>query len=756
MAISDTQKVDYLWKKLGYGATKTDTNANKLAPNEAISSPLLLRGDKVWQQAADIPTVQPGSSAGVVTVYPTSSPQECTADNTATANRSWKTGVTDWIPPEVGSTYQAKVYIATASDAGNASSGDQVFATGSGNNDEWFFDYQSGVLHFIGTNLPNGVSFTGKSVYVAGARYTGTFGVGSTGGTDANVGNLTIADTTITSTTSGDDITIDAEGGSFIISGTTGFVIPVGTTAQRDGSPTTGTLRYNSTTGVLEIYDGTAWDSVGDTSATVDSFDGDNSTTAFTMTADSTTDGTIVDINGVVQLPTTAYTVSGNVITFTQAPASGDKITTRLLVTMVGTTAQAAGSDQEIQFNSNDVLSASSNLTFNNSTNILTSPVIATNEIASPDSTILILNDDVQINGQVVGTLTADGVYLGDNEELQIGDGFDLRVFHDGTNNIYRNVANPTYIQTDDTIYLTKNNASETMATFAGDGAVSLYYDNSKKIETTSAGISVTGDISGTGGLNLTSTDEGSSAAPEVSLYRNSASPADADYLGQIKFEGENDADARQVYAKITGKILDASDGTEDGIIEIAHKKAGSNTITARFRSDSYQLLNGTSLTVNGLISTDSTMTATGNITGGNITTSGLTSTANLTVTGNGLFNSGVQEAFDTLTGSTGTVTHNCDNGHIFYHTGASGDITANFTNLSLTAEYGTNLTVIINQGATPYEVTAVQIGGVAQTINWQGGSQPTGNANGIDSFSFTILNDGGTYVVLGQMVDFT
>ena len=116
----------------------------------------------------------------------------------------------------------------------------------------------------------------------------------------------------------------------------------------------------------------------------------------------------------------------------------------------------------------------------------------------------------------------------------------------------------------------------------------------------------------------------------------------------------------------------------------------------------------------------------------------------------------GVEEKFATLTGSTGTVTHDCDNGHVFYHTGATGDITANFTNLGLTAEYGTNLTVIINQGATPYEVTAVQIGGVAQTINWQGGSAPTGNANGIDSFSFTILNDGGSYVVLGQMVDFT
>ncbi len=127
-----------------------------------------------------------------------------------------------------------------------------------------------------------------------------------------------------------------------------------------------------------------------------------------------------------------------------------------------------------------------------------------------------------------------------------------------------------------------------------------------------------------------------------------------------------------------------------------------------------------------------------------------------LTANGNAIFNTGVQEAFDTLTSSTGTVTHDCDNGHVFYHTGATGDITANFTNLGLTAEYGTNLTVIINQGATPYEVTAVQIGGVAQTINWQGGTPPTGNANGIDSFSFTILRDGSSYVVLGQMVDFT
>ena len=108
--------------------------------------------------------------------------------------------------------------------------------------------------------------------------------------------------------------------------------------------------------------------------------------------------------------------------------------------------------------------------------------------------------------------------------------------------------------------------------------------------------------------LLITTTEASSSAAPVITMKRNSASPADSDYLGQLKFKGENDADQEIVYAKITGKILDASDGTEDGIIEFANKKAGSNVITARLRSDSLQLLNSTNLNVAG------TTTLTGNV----------------------------------------------------------------------------------------------------------------------------------------------
>ena len=106
--------------------------------------------------------------------------------------------------------------------------------------------------------------------------------------------------------------------------------------------------------------------------------------------------------------------------------------------------------------------------------------------------------------------------------------------------------------------------------------------------------------------LLLTATEDSSTAAPVVTFKRNTGTAADADYLGQLKFKGENDADQEVTYAKITAKILDASDGTEDGLIEFANKKAGSNVITARLRSDSFQLLNDTNLSVDGQISASS------------------------------------------------------------------------------------------------------------------------------------------------------
>lgn len=102
--------------------------------------------------------------------------------------------------------------------------------------------------------------------------------------------------------------------------------------------------------------------------------------------------------------------------------------------------------------------------------------------------------------------------------------------------------------------------------------------------------------------LKIQTTDDGTSAGPVFELARLSASPADSDYLGQVKFIGKNDGNGVTTYAKITGKISDASANSEDGIVEFSNIKNGSQTVTARLRSDSLQLLNGTNLSVDGSI----------------------------------------------------------------------------------------------------------------------------------------------------------
>jgi hypothetical protein len=335
MAITDAKKIDYLWKKIGYGATKTDTNTAKKAPNEAIASPLLLRGDKTWNQASSIPAVMPASSAGVVTVYPTSAPDETTADGSSTANRTWKTEITDWIPPEFGSTYQVKVYVHTAGDNGNAAgSGDQVFATGSGNNDEWFFDYQSGVLHFIGTNLPNGINFSGKAVYISGARYTGAQGLQNISGGGGGGGNFTFSGSTINQDATNSNFVMDTSGtGNFVFNSESAVVVPTGTTAQRP-SAVTGLIRFNTTTGKYEVSeDGSTFTALRTehTSQEVrkDIFTGDGSTRTFnSLNVATDPKNLIVYIDGVMQEPTENYTTDGSTstITISEAPHSGARV----------------------------------------------------------------------------------------------------------------------------------------------------------------------------------------------------------------------------------------------------------------------------------------------------------------------------------------------------------------------------------------------------------------------------------------------
>jgi len=69
--------------------------------------------------------------------------------------------------------------------------------------------------------------------------------------------------------------------------------------------------------------------------------------------------------------------------------------------------------------------------------------------------------------------------------------------------------------------------------------------------------------------LSLASTDADANSGPHLVLDRQSSSPADSDFLGQVVFRGKNDAGENIDYATIRGFINDASDGTEDTDIDI-------------------------------------------------------------------------------------------------------------------------------------------------------------------------------------------
>jgi fibronectin-binding autotransporter adhesin len=119
------------------------------------------------------------------------------------------------------------------------------------------------------------------------------------------------------------------------VGASTSVLIAVGNTAQRPSTGVTGMLRFNTSLDSLEYYDNDSWTSAGTTFTVIvaDSFVGNGVANTFTLSQTSTTAATIVSINGIVQIPTTSYSVSGNVLTFTEAPEVSDVIDARLVTT---------------------------------------------------------------------------------------------------------------------------------------------------------------------------------------------------------------------------------------------------------------------------------------------------------------------------------------------------------------------------------------------------------------------------------------
>ena len=111
-------------------------------------------------------------------------------------------------------------------------------------------------------------------------------------------------------------------------SGTSGVVLPTGSSATRPDNAAFGMIRYNTDSGYCEFFNGSIWQNMGvggNISYVVDDFTGNGTQTMFTMSlAESIAEQIIVFVGSIYQIPVINYTVDGGYdITFTSAPPIG-------------------------------------------------------------------------------------------------------------------------------------------------------------------------------------------------------------------------------------------------------------------------------------------------------------------------------------------------------------------------------------------------------------------------------------------------
>ena len=103
---------------------------------------------------------------------------------------------------------------------------------------------------------------------------------------------------------------------------------------------------------------------------------------------------------------------------------------------------------------------------------------------------------ELRHNNDIKFVTSADGVNLPDNSKLQLGDSQDLQIFHDGSQSvILDNGTGGLQIKGENTISMGDTTGNRVYLQAIKDGAVSLRHNNVVRLETTSTGIDVTGDL---------------------------------------------------------------------------------------------------------------------------------------------------------------------------------------------------------------------------------------------------------------------
>jgi len=181
-----------------------------------------------------------------------------------------------------------------------------------------------------------------------------------------------------------------------------------------------------------------------------------------------------------------------------------------------------------------------------------------------------LLGQELNLSG---GSMTGH-LNFGDNIKSQYGAGTDLQIYHDASHSYIKDAGTGNLRLSATTIELMKVDTSELMASFAQDGAVTLYYDNAAKLATATGGVDVTGNIvvSGTvDGIDIATRD---AVLTSTTTTAGAALPkAGGTMTGNLSIEG-----ADSLLVKDQGSIL-LYNTNDDNYARIRNTTASGNEL---------------------------------------------------------------------------------------------------------------------------------------------------------------------------------
>lgn len=232
----------------------------------------------------------------------------------------------------------------------------------------------------------------------------------------SNIGNVKIEDATISSRTGNLILSPLANNGNALIifETTSAIQLPFGSNVQRPTSVYAGAVRWNTTSSIIEYYNGSGWVSLtGQINSQTIVPDGTN--TVYTLDYSTTAEGIIVSINGTLQQPGVAYTVAGTQITFTEIPLVTDIISIRYIAagTVTAENTQEVNSGN-IALTLGAVLIDSFDKNIYRSAKYLASTTAATSaefsefSVTQFDTTVSVSNVNRAITGSALANITAN------------------------------------------------------------------------------------------------------------------------------------------------------------------------------------------------------------------------------------------------------------------------------------------------------------------------------------------------------------